>query len=302
VIPNTKITKFENNRLMEGTGNDNIFQNGEFFILKNALNKRDVVFDVGANKGNWTKVALSIAVLDKVFCFEPIKEMCDYMQSQFFFRENLTIYNRIISDKDGIGDFFIYRNNHHVAEMSNMFGRPKVESQMQLAVQKLPIPMESIDSICKNHGIDRINFLKIDTEGAEELVLRGASGMLGKHAIDYIQFEYGGCFVDSGARLKNIFEILNKNNYAIFRILPDSLMGFPEFLDQWHNQLENFAHCNYLAILNDKNEHAVFKSKPKQTKKRKRHKAKPKPEINYIRFPKKAAKVKAKNKIKLLDK
>jgi hypothetical protein len=70
--------------------------------------------------------------------------------------------------------------------------------------------------------------------------------MFEKNAIEMIQFEYGGCFKDSKATLREVFQLLGSYNFTIFRILPNGLMHFPVFLDE----MENYLHSNYLAMHN----------------------------------------------------
>jgi hypothetical protein len=68
--------------------------------------------------------------------------------------------------------------------------------------------------------------------------------MLKNNNINIIQFEYGGCCLDSGKTLKHVYDILN-DKYNIYRILSDGLLSIKE----WNNNLENYLYCNYLAIL-----------------------------------------------------
>ena len=54
-----------------GDNNDDIETNGEKYILRRVLPGCKVVFDVGANVGEWTKLALSINPDIQAVCFEP---------------------------------------------------------------------------------------------------------------------------------------------------------------------------------------------------------------------------------------
>ena len=239
--------KFEDRLLRHGVNNDNMFTNGEFEVMQNFLKKDDVILDVGANKGLWTKAALTVAIPKKVICFEPILDACHALQSHVFFREYVRIYNGVATDKIGVTQLHLYKNNPQVAEMSNLFGRPKIEEKNNLVVEKITVNSTTIDMACKGENIDYVDFLKIDTEGAELLVLKGCQAMLGNNAIKHIQFEYGGCFMNSGATLKEIYDLLTGHGFTIHRIIPEGLLEILE----WDNKLENYLHSNYFAILKD---------------------------------------------------
>ena len=88
--------------------------------------------------------------------------------------------------------------------------------------------------------------MKIDTEGNELYVLLGAEKLLQKQAIDIIQFEYGGCYLDSKTTLHQVYRYLRSKGYTIYRIASDGLIEIPI----WHKKLENFAYSNYLAVKN----------------------------------------------------
>ena len=113
-----------------GTGNDNMFSNGEHIVAQGFIKRGDVVFDIGANHGNWLKMALTIAPLKNIYTFEPIKELCQYLSTQHHFRQEMRIINGAVADKVGETEFFVYNNSPQTAEMSNMFGRPEVEQKI----------------------------------------------------------------------------------------------------------------------------------------------------------------------------
>src|SRR5258708_7571934 len=54
-----------------GENDDNLSTNGEERFAKQALPKCRLIFDVGANIGDWTKLALSINPTLSIHCFEP---------------------------------------------------------------------------------------------------------------------------------------------------------------------------------------------------------------------------------------
>ncbi len=92
-----------------------------------------------------------------------------------------------------------------------------------------------------------IDLVKVDVEGHELEVFKGAAGMLAQGKIKRIQFEYGGCNIDSRVLLKDLFEFLLPYGYAFYKVFPRELRRVPRY-DQ---RLENFQYQNWVAATND---------------------------------------------------
>ncbi len=74
----------------------------------------------------------------------------------------------------------------------------------------------TIDAYMANAGIDAIDFLKIDTEGFDINVLRGATGALRRGAIKAIQFEFIPADIAMRVTMRDFFEVLH--GYKLFRL------------------------------------------------------------------------------------
>jgi len=86
--------------------------------------------------------------------------------------------------------------------------------------------------------------MKVDVEGHELEVFKGAQGMLEKGAVKRIQFEYGGCNIDARMLLKDFFAFCAPYRYAFYKIYPHDLRHIPRY-DQ---RLENFQYQNWVAL------------------------------------------------------
>jgi hypothetical protein len=72
------------------------------------------------------------------------------------------------------------------------------------------IAIKSIDEFSGENNIDHIYLLKIGVEGHEISVFSGTAHMLKARAIDFIQFEFGGCIIDSRTYFRDFFLLLEK--------------------------------------------------------------------------------------------
>jgi FkbM family methyltransferase len=99
------------------------------------------------------------------------------------------------------------------------------------------------DDYCAQRHIDHIDFLKIDVEAAEWMVLQGFSAMAAAGRIDAIQFEYGTGSIVTKFMLKDYYQMLGSQGYVLGKIYPD----YVEFRD-YHTRHEDFTGPNFLAV------------------------------------------------------
>jgi len=229
-----------------GYNNCNMHSNGEYLIIQELIKSGDVVFDVGASIGEWSQIVLSKNTVIKLFSFEPIPDIFEQLK-QAIKSPRATLLNIALSNDIGSRQFVYYQKNNTTSQLSGFFQRPIVERNLQVQPTFLIVNTDTIDHFCTKHAIDKIDFLKIDTEGAELLVFQGAAQMLNAKKIKTIQFEYGGCCIESQSTLKEIYQLLTQNKYTIFRIVPDGLIQ----IETWHDELENYQYSNYLATCDE---------------------------------------------------
>lgn len=102
----------------------------------------------------------------------------------------------------------------------------------------LLIKVERLDDFAKTENIDFIDFLKIDAEGNELNILKGARRLLANKSIRCIQFEFGKINLYSKAFLKDFRKELKE--YQLFRLLPHGLYKLPQ----------NAIYCELFAYQN----------------------------------------------------
>jgi FkbM family methyltransferase len=135
------------------------------------LRSGDLVFDIGANVGNRTKVFVHlgcniIAVEPQTFCVAVLKRA---------FGHCITIVNCAISDASGSAEFYL-GEAHVLSSMSKDWIRRTTESGRFAGHQwgkTITVQTTTLDAICKKYGHPA--FIKIDVEGHEESVVRGLS-------------------------------------------------------------------------------------------------------------------------------
>jgi FkbM family methyltransferase len=220
-----------------GENNGDIKTNGELRFLTRAIPGCTVVFDVGANTGEWTALALSLKPSLTIHCFEPIKDMFTRLASNKF-PPGVHCNNIGLSSEKSSRDMYL--------GVQSLYPRTGLNAGWGITSPGKPEKIEctTLDDYCAENGVTAIDLLKCDVEGHEHSVLAVGKKMLQAGAVKRIQFEYGGCYIDARVLLKDMFELLSGNNYSIYKIMPNRIINIPEY-DQ---RLENFTYKNFAAI------------------------------------------------------
>lgn len=172
--------------------------------LKKQLPKNPIIFDVGANNGQYLEMLVNILgdIKPVIHSFEPDAKAFQKLTEKFGHLEHVFLNNFALGDQEnksvlyvskegGVDSSLIKSNNHEFLEYE--------------------IQVKTLDAYCLEHNISQIDFLKIDTEGYEMSVLKGAINSLEKKAIHSIQLEHGSIqSIMAGSSL-----------YAYKKILPD---------------------------------------------------------------------------------
>ncbi len=225
-----------------GENNDAIETNGELRFMRDRLPGCRTVFDVGANVGDWARLALQVNPAVRLYCFEPSAFTFAKLTATPF-PSNVSCHNLGLGSAAGELTLHVFDEG---SGMNSIYPRTGLEDGWNIARQSKTetIRIETLDAFCAAQGVEHIDFLKMDVEGHEIGVLSGAAGLLGRGAIDVVQFEYGGTNIDSRTFLKDFFELFQARGYTLHKIYPDRLVPVARY-DQ---RLDNFQHQNWVAM------------------------------------------------------
>lgn len=217
-----------------------MYINGEFSFLKKNIHTSSTVFDVGANVGDWSKLALKLNKDINIHCFEPSKATFKKLKENNF-KNNVHINNFGLGSKKEKRTLYIFDD---ACGTNSLYERKGLESFGLVQTKKETVSLETLDEYCDKNKIKNIGFLKVDVEGHEIEVFKGALGMLKKGNINIIQFEYGGCNIDAHVLLKDIFALFEKLDYDIYKMFPKKI----KLIEKHEPKLENFQYANYVVI------------------------------------------------------
>lgn len=109
---------------------------------------------------------------------EAVKEIVDYLPTH----PNLKIVNKVISDYDGVIEFYVssgsdwVRGISHVASLNHKGEKLlELDSNRKFLNRKDTLQCITLDTLIDENKIDHIDFLKIDTEGHETNIIESYS-------------------------------------------------------------------------------------------------------------------------------
>lgn len=128
----------------------------------------DIAFDVGANLGEWAvPLARAVGAKGAVYAFEPVPVLADALRKSFRVNgcSQAFVIEAGIADQTGKGWM----------EMVMAAGADGALSRLTDDFSGEEVDIVSIDDVVRDRKIERLDFLKIDVEGAEPRVLAGAA-------------------------------------------------------------------------------------------------------------------------------
>lgn len=197
------------------------------------------VADVGANVGLWSQSLLAAAAAAgrtadlRLHAFEPEAEAYARL-ARALDGAPAILSPAALSDRDGTSAL------HVVAPAAGSNSLHLAPGDTATADM---VPTRTLDSYSARSGVPRFALVKIDTEGHDLTVLRGARTLLAEHRIAVVQFEYNHRWVFARAFLRDAFEFLAEHGYLVGKLTQKGV----EFYPGWDPELETFIEGNYLA-------------------------------------------------------
>ncbi len=204
-------------KYLQWYGNASLRQerNGERWLLTRLADARlRTVVDVGANIGKWATNAAAALPEATIFALEIVPATFQTL------RVNTAGQPRIFPVNLGLADYsgqMRIRYNPEAAAHSTFTDYPHPWDHEEV----LACPVTTGDEFLRARGLDAVDVLKIDVEGAEHLVLKGLSDAFAGRRIRFVQFEYGRFNVLTGFRLKDFHDFFKRHGYVVGKLFPD---------------------------------------------------------------------------------
>lgn len=164
------------------------------------------IIDVGANHGKWTRTALQYFPRASYLLVEPQEELRKYSE-ELLGKTNIRWLTAGVGDQVGELQLSLMSRD----DSSNF--RLSKEEAGRLGISQRAVPITTLDEIVRSE--DRIpEMVKIDAEGLDLRVLKGASALLGKTEVFLV--ESGVCCLELENSFHAIYSFLSSHGYRLF--------------------------------------------------------------------------------------
>ena len=188
-------------------------------ILK--INSNPIIFDIGANNGQYIKKCQKIYSNPTIYSFEPQFSEYNNLIKKFSNNSNIKIFQKAIgSKKDKLK---LKVNNRTQSSGFYKFQKDfKFKNFENENISYLPdeiVEVTTVDDFCEANSINQIDVLKIDTECHEDHVLIGSIQMLKEMKVKILDIEIIiGKIYEKRLSFYEIEKILHPLNYRLFSI------------------------------------------------------------------------------------
>ena len=194
------------------------YEHETLHLLLRYLRPGDVFIDVGAHIG-WFTIWASRFVGNQgsVYAFEPEPSNFDLLQKSIESNGCINVVSQMSAVSDHSGDIAFYVNQdndggHALWDCGlHQFNQKTRETPISILV-----PCTTLDDFCQGRKTGKIRMVKIDTEGAEVSVLRGAKEMLSIWAIDYVICEVNNSGLElMGSSYNEMIDFMSEHGYSL---------------------------------------------------------------------------------------
>jgi len=206
-------------------------------ILK-SLKKLNInyIFDVGSHRGESIDYFIKLKDLKKIQSFEPQKNIFLVLKKKYK-NNNKVILNQIaLSQNENYKDFYI-NDLSSTSSFSRLNKKSlwlkiknKILNKKNPIINKIKIRSLTIDKFIKQKKIKKIDLLKIDTEGHELEVLKGALKTIKEHKVKFILIELHFSKMYQNYSKKKIESFLAKNNFFLLKKFKFPFLSFVDNL------------------------------------------------------------------------
>lgn len=223
-MPDLKLLKIKSEMLSRKIGNkfgvDVKMTDEEVLMKQLSHNKIDLIFDIGANTGQFSNMIFRLGYTGKIVSFEPLSSAHEALLKRSSGNSRWTIAERCaIGDEDGEIEINISRNSISSSVLKIMAEHVNAAPESEyIGSEKTKV--FKLDTIGDKYAGDAENiFVKIDTQGFEEKILNGASHFIGRAKGLLVETSLVPLYAGQ-ALFPQIFERVTKSGFSLFGVQP----------------------------------------------------------------------------------
>ncbi len=221
----------------KGWGSSTIKQ--EVSCLKKILKQPGLGIDIGGNLGNYTAELRKIFADMEIHVFEPSVHHYATLVNKFKEDDKIKINRLAVSNSRSTAVLYANAPGSGLASLTQ---RNLAHLNIEFDYSE-PVETIRLDDYWHSTLNERdIDFIKIDVEGHELNVLMGLGEAI--HKTKAIQFEFGGCNIDTKTYFQDYWNYFESRNFKIYRITPIGLQPIGRYTEAD----EYFLTTNFLCL------------------------------------------------------
>lgn len=209
-------------------------------LLPPASRSRLTAVDIGANIGDWTAALLARNPAAAVTCFEPSEIAFARLSDRFAHTPNVQLLPLAIGRDPGTAQLWADQPGSGLASLTRRrldhFGLDFSHSET--------VQMVCLDDWCSEAGCTP-DLIKLDIEGHEMDALAGGQDAVSRALV--VQFEFGGCNIDTRTYFQDFFYYFRHAGFDLFRLSPRGLVPVAHYRESD----EAFVTTNFFARKSD---------------------------------------------------
>lgn len=160
-----------------------------------------LVLDIGANEGQSAVQILEVRPDAEIHSFEPSPEIYERLRNKIH-APGFKAHNLALGEANGVGKFHLFPASQTNSFLEPAAGTAQVAPYLNRGFETIEVPVRRLDDYLQEHQLLRqIDYLKIDAQGFENRVLRGAPVALRRTRylmieVNFNQVYKGSCLVD----------------------------------------------------------------------------------------------------------
>jgi FkbM family methyltransferase len=206
------------------------FHNYKIYKYSNNL-KFDVFIDIGCHEGEFISKFLKNKKIKKFYCFEPNEFLFKKLITKFRSNKRIILSNNALGENKAIKKLFLSKLSYN-SSLATFNKKSKYLKFKNLILNDnvnqtySKVKQVSFDEYFKNKKIDN-SFLKLDVEGYEYNVLRGAPNKIKDIKYILIEHQFSNQYKNSFNKVKDLIE---KNNFRLIKNFYYPLFHYKDML------------------------------------------------------------------------
>jgi FkbM family methyltransferase len=196
------------------------------------------IIDVGGNQGDYSAALRLRFPQSIIHVFEPEPFCIEKLKQRFGSDPNFAIHEYALSSTNESRPLWTVSRGSGLASLT----RRNLNHVGMVMNEALCVECRRLNDVASATPISSVDWMKIDVEGTEMDVLKGGSDVVEMASL--IQFEFGGCNIDTRSFFRDYWDFFTARGFALYRLSPRGPVRVPRY----DETLEHFRTTNYVAL------------------------------------------------------